>query len=446
VKISGKLNEDREIGVAVRDDMPQLVSIFNKAIDNLTEETHRKILNKWVSVKFENKQNFKYLWETLALITLIISFLSYRQYVLNKKNTLLKESISEFEHLIDSTIEAIYVTERGKCIDCNNAGFKLLGYENKDALLGVNVLDVVDPKFHDTVIENIKRTSIEPYEITMIRKDGSKFPALVKGKNFMLKNKAVRVTGIIDLTKLKDNEKLIIEQSKMAALGEMLENIAHQWRQPLSVISTAASGVKIQKEYGLLKDEQFIESMDGIINNANYLSKTIDDFRNFILADKKMINFNLKAHIENDLSILYSMTHVNNIEVICNIDEKIYLNTIESELTQAIINIINNAKDQFIKEEIDERFIFVSTSTNDNKVTIHIKDNANGIDEKILAKIFEPYFTTKHKKVGTGLGLYMTSKIINESLKGSISVENVNYEYKDIKYKGAQFNIELPLS
>ena len=445
VKISGKLNDNQSIGIAIRKDMPLLVSIFNKAIDNISEEKHREILNKWVSIKYENKSSFKYTYELLGLLSIIIIFVSYRQFILKKQNILLKESIDEFEHLLDSTIEAIFISQSNVCTNCNTEGLKLLGYENKDEIIGSNIFDSITDKYHQMVKENLKSDTPEPYEVEIKRKDGTIIPVLIRGKSFIRRNRRIRVAGIIDLSQLKNNEKLLIEQSKMAALGEMLENIAHQWRQPLSVISTAASGAKLQKEYGLLKDEQFNESMDGIIGNANYLSKTIDDFRNFILADKKKINFNLKKHIENDLSILYSMTHINNIEVFIDIDENIYLNSIESELTQVIINIINNSKDQFMKESIEDRYIFINASIKDEKVILSIKDNANGIDENIIDKIFEPYFTTKHKNLGTGLGLYMTNKLINESLNGTISAQNDIYEYQGNKYKGAKFNIELPL-
>ena len=243
---------------------------------------------------------------------------------------------------------------------------------------------------------------------------------------------------------LKRQDQIMVEQSKMASLGEMLANIAHQWRQPLSIISTSASGVKINNELKTLDDKLLNDSMDSIVKSAQYLSNTIEDFRNFIKNDKQKEHFCLKQNIQNNLKILAGTIKNHFITVELQIEEDIEINSYPNELTQVFINLINNAKDAFIQNEVKEKYIFITLFLENDMAVIQIKDNAGGIKKKILPKIFDPYFTTKHKSQGTGLGLYMSHRIINESMHGTIEVQNVKFEYQDKKYKGAQFTLHLP--
>lgn len=307
----------------------------------------------------------------------------------------------------------------------------------------MHALDIVDPLFHEQVIIKREEKVSLPYEINALRKDGTIFPVLVKGHNFILRNSEVRVSAFIDLSDIKHKEKLLTEHTKMVALGEMLGNIAHQWRQPLSVISTAASGMQVQKDMEILTDEMFNETMESIVLNTNYLSNTINDFTNFIKDNKTKKEFDLKEHIKKDLTILNSMIKTEYINIIVNIEDNIMINNFENEFSQAIINIISNSKDAFIERNIKNRLIFLDGKKVKDDVILTIKDNANGISQEILDKIFEPYFTTKHKFQGTGVGLYMTNKIIVESMKGTIDVSNENYSHKGVSYKGAMFRLTL---
>ena len=243
-------------------------------------------------------------------------------------------------------------------------------------------------------------------------------------------------------------EEKLHESEKLASMGEMLANIAHQWRQPLSIISISATGIKMQKEYDMLDDEKLLTAMDNINDTAQYLSRTIDDFRNFLKGDhgEKEL-FNISAYIEKTLRILEAVIKQNNIQVIQNLDESIELKSFAQGFVQSIINIINNAIDA-IKENVedeDNRYIFIDCKKEDDQVIVTIKDNAGGIPEDIIDKVFEPYFTTKHKSQGTGLGLHMTYRIINENIKGSIDAKNETFQYNDKNYKGALFIIIIPL-
>ena len=234
---------------------------------------------------------------------------------------------------------------------------------------------------------------------------------------------------------------ILSQQSKMAAMGEMLGNIAHQWRQPLSVITTAATGMKLQKEFNSLDDETFERSIDNITNSALYLSKTIDDFRNFFKTDKIEIAFNIETTFEKVFKLTKSQFKNNEIIFINNI-ESFEVFGLENEFIQALINILNNAKDALIERKTP-RLIFIEATKKENKVIIKIKDNAGGIDEKIIDKVCEPYFTTKHQSKGTGIGLYMTEEIIVKHMHGSLLINNIEFEYENKTYKGAEITIEF---
>ncbi|WP_192941178.1 sensor histidine kinase [Arcobacter suis] len=224
----------------------------------------------------------------------------------------------------------------------------------------------------------------------------------------------------------------------------MIANIAHQWRQPLSIISTSATGIKIQKEMGILDDDSEIKSLDCINENAQYLSNTIEDFRDFFKKSKIKNLVNLNTLLEKTLKLIITRLKNKKITIINNCTD-IEFETYEREMIQVFMNIINNSIDAFENKDY-EKFIFFETKKFENKIVINIKDNAGGIDENILDKIFEPYFTTKESKQGTGIGLYMCNEIVVKHFNGEISVENESFEYLNQKYKGSQFTIELPLS
>ena len=443
IKIAGKLDEEFILGIGTRKDMPALKTIFDKAINSLTVKEHQDISRKWVSVKYEKVFNFTYALEALFIICIIIAFFIYRQFILEKQNQELQKSVDEFEHLINATMGSIFILEDNRCIDSNIDGVKLLGYDSKEELIGLHVLDVIDPKDHALIKRNLQKENTQAYELNARKKDGTIFPVLIKGNNFTRKGKKIRVTAMLDLTELKQKERLLSENSKMVALGEMLGNIAHQWRQPLSVISTAASGVRIQKELAILKDEVFFDSMDGIINSASYLSKTIDDFNTFIKEDKEKRVFNLSTNIDRTLTILSGMIKLNDIQIILDIEDNIEIDNFENELLQALINIISNAKDILVENSIKNKLILISTIKEKDRVLISIKDNAGGVPDDIINRIFEPYFTTKHKTQGTGLGLYMVHQIIIDSMDGDISVKNSEFVHNDFKCQGAEFTIVL---
>lgn len=240
----------------------------------------------------------------------------------------------------------------------------------------------------------------------------------------------------VEKNQVKDEQ--LFAQSKMAAMGDMIANIAHQWRQPLSAISTTASGIKLKYEYDQLKIEELPNDMDLVVQNTQYLSETIDTFRDFIKEKKEYQFVNISNSINKSLKIVKNSLSNNYIELTNNLDEypNIEIKTIPTELQQVVINIINNAKDALLNNNIKNPKINLNLSFNRNDAIIKIEDNAGGIPEDIIDRIFEPYFTTKHQSQGTGLGLHMVYRIVTESLKGKVYVENSS--------NGAIFFIVIP--
>lgn len=244
---------------------------------------------------------------------------------------------------------------------------------------------------------------------------------------------------------LIEKENLLNHQAKMAAMGEMLENIAHQWRQPLSVISTMATSLKLKQEMKILEDKEFFQSLDIINNASQHLSNTIDDFRNFFSSEKEINKFLISNTIKKSILLLKSSIDKHNITIVEDIEDSELL-SYESELMQVILNIISNSIDILKDKNIDSRYIYFKTKILNNNLIITISDSGGGIDKKILNRVFEPYFTTKHKSQGTGIGLYMSLQIVTKHLHGKLSVKNSSFLQNGVEYFGAEFSINIPIS
>jgi signal transduction histidine kinase len=238
---------------------------------------------------------------------------------------------------------------------------------------------------------------------------------------------------------VKDQEQHIFAQAKMASMGEMIGNIAHQWRQPLSTISTIATGSQVQNDLGILDSNSFKLSTDKIIENVAYLSDTINIFRDFLKDDNELKTYNLNDIVKQVLVIVGAGLKDNHINLTQQIDYNIpiLLSMVSGELSQVIINIINNAKDAILDNNIQDGIVQLKCYKKDNFAYIEISDNAGGIPDHVLPKIFEPYFTTKDHSKGTGLGLHMSYDIIVKHMNGKIYAEN--------ETNGAKFYIVLPL-
>ncbi len=240
-----------------------------------------------------------------------------------------------------------------------------------------------------------------------------------------------------EVQKRSKNETLLIQQSRLAAMGEMIGNIAHQWRQPLSIISTASSGIKVEKELGISSSASEIKKLDLIVRTVNFLSNTIEDFSNFFKPNKEKSDFYITDKLNQSLDLIGSSLKFHYIEVEKYIKNEDLVYGFPNEFSQAVLNILNNAKDVLVQKKIHDPKISIKVYTLNNYGFLEISDNGGGIEKKIMEKIFDPYFTTKHQSQGTGIGLYMSKMIIEQNMNGNLTVENGPL--------GAVFKISIPI-
>jgi len=287
------------------------------------------------------------------------------------------------------------------------------------------------------------------FELEGQHKDKTIFPIRISFGINIEDDRKIVVANIQNISKEKEKDNLIMQQSRFAAMGEMIGNIAHQWRQPLSAISTIATGAKLRYKNNLISDEELDETFVKIKEYTQHLSKTIDDFRDFLKddTDREKELFDLNEVINKSISLTEAAYKDNQITINykCN-DEKFILNGSSSELSQVFLNIFNNAKDVLLEKEIKNKFVNIEILKNDDLVIVKIHDNAGGIPDEIKGKIFDPYFTTKHKSQGTGIGLFMSKKIITQHFNGNIEVNNREITMNNEKFYGAEFSINIKLT
>ncbi len=245
------------------------------------------------------------------------------------------------------------------------------------------------------------------------------------------------ISGTVqNITELKNKDEMLITQSRLAAMGEMIGMIAHQWRQPISVIAVQANSVKIDVALNKFDTKDAIKFTDNILEQTQHLSKTIDDFRNFFKPDKAPSKAKIEIVLDGTFKIVKNSLDNYRIKLETSYDSDTELTLYPRELMQVFVNIINNAKDALVSNKVKDPTIFIKVYENKNTVITEICDNGGGIDTQILSKIFDPYFSTKDEKTGTGLGLYMSKMIIEDHLHGSIEAHN--------KQKGSCFIVRLP--
>lgn len=229
----------------------------------------------------------------------------------------------------------------------------------------------------------------------------------------------------------KESQLLLLQKTKMADMGEMIANIAHQWRQPLATISVSSGILRERKLQGKLSDKNFELELDHIDSNLMHMSQTVEDFLTYFRPNKIKEDFSIKEAVEKALLIIGNTLYKNEIETKVTVNENDKIFGLKDEYVQVLISIISNAIHAF--KDQDTKIIKIDSQKVDDNVILTIEDNAGGIKESHLLKIFEPYFTTKHKSVGTGLGLYISKNIITNSMGGDINVHNTN--------DGAKFTI-----
>ena len=332
----------------------------------------------------------------------------------------------------------------------NDTGYKL------DEIFGKNprILKsgIQDVDFYKKMWEKLNKEGYWEGELVNKNKQGSRYVERIKINAVYDENK--KLTNYIalfsDITLQKEQEKLLREkeellfqQSKLSAMGEMIGNIAHQWRQPLSVISSSISAIKLSVGTNIYTNEELINFMDTVLNSTKYLSETIDDFRNFYKKDLEKEEFAIKNAIDMSFNLVKTELVKHGIKTIFINDTDFNIMGVKNQFLQVLMNILSNSKDAFIDKNIDDKTIFINLYEENDKKCIEIYDNAGGIKDDVIEHVFEPYFTTKHKSIGTGIGLYMSQEIIAKHLEGQITVTNKEFIYQDNEYKGACFKITI---
>ena len=348
------------------------------------------------------------------------------------------------EHVIMSKTD-----KKGIITDVSDAFCKIAGY-SKSELIGKPHSIVRHPDTPKSTMEglwsNLKSNKAWYGEIKNRKRDGSTYwVSAIISPNIDMDNNIIGYISVRqDITnshKLKEQEEHLISQMRHAAMGEMIGMIAHQWRQPLAAISSTSIDMKMQSEFEnfdlQLKEEA--QKYEAYINNGldeinelvQNLTTTIDDFRNFFKPNKELITVKLENVITKSLKIIKASILGDNIELIEEHKSKEEVELYDNEMMQVILNILKNAQDNFKEKSIKNPYIKIAVVDR----TISICDNGGGIPEHIIYNIFEPYFSTKDEKNGTGLGLYMSKTIVEDHHNGKLSAEN--------RDDGVCFTIEL---
>ncbi len=286
------------------------------------------------------------------------------------------------------------------------------------------------------VKDSLNNEDIQSIEIRAKRNDGKVLTLVESGKLVFDNNKPIKIVGTtLDITEIKIQNHILMQQSKSAQMGEMISMIAHQWRQPLNAISAVAIKLNMLSEMDLITKDEIKKTTDFIEDMTQKMSQTINDFMDFTKPTntKELVDFD--TLLDNIFNIIGTQLANHNIDVEINIEPKISLYTYKKELEHVIINILTNTRDALMESIQEHKKIKIKISSLHSLCIIEISDNAGGIKEDIIDRIFDPYFTTKETNKGTGLGLYMSRKIVQEHLRGDIYAGNIN--------DGAKFIIKV---
>lgn len=422
-------------------------------------------------IKYLKKQNIKYsefflLYSTFknALINFAIKLniqslelLEQIDYYFEKNFSdildIYSKSIAQIESALNKSIDIVdkYVIMsrtdiNGLIISVSSAFCKISGYEAFE-LVGKPYNIIKHPQMPDELFEDlwntIKSGKMWQGEIKNLKKNGEFYWLKTTiHPNFDNSGNVISYDAIgEDISsqiELKAQQNLLVEQSKSAAMGEMISMIAHQWRQPLQAVSILIQKLPIIKMIdGNISDEVLDNVVSQVGTQVDYMSKTIDDFRDYFKPNKKKEEIYIRNVIEKSIDFLEYLFKLNSIKVNYQNSStsslKIYLN----EIVQVFVNLVKNSCDAMIENSIENRVIKIHSYENEDYLFVEFEDNAGGIKNDVISKIFDPYFSTKNNKNGTGLGLYMSKTIIEEHSGGNIDVYNTDF--------GAKFIIKLPL-
>lgn len=360
-----------------------------------------------------------------------------------------QESLDEIKRLVRLANKSIIMSStntEGIITSVSHAFCDICGY-TKEELIGKSHTLIKAPSTPSFIFEDMWETIQNGQswrgEIQNLKKNGTSYwvyatiePCFDTQHNIIGYNAVYE--DITSKKELLELQAIVIEQAKSATMGEMISLIAHQWKQPLQTLSILIQKIAITKMLeGELTDE-FIEKLTQDASlQLNYMGQTIDDFRDFLKPEKSKQSISTSEVVQKVEDFLSYMFKVDSITFKKQINNEVKLKLYLNDVVQVLINIIKNARDAMLEKNIANREITVCLDCNDSHAIIAIQDNAGGIPEAIIGQVFERYFSTKKSDAGTGLGLYMSKKIIEEHSLGRLCVQNKN--------DGALFTIELPL-
>ncbi|MGB5919566.1 ABC transporter substrate binding protein [Arcobacter sp.] len=421
----------------------QKLNEFSLSINSLLYEC--ELVNKRLSFYDKNRGFIEFVFTISPLLVFLILGLLHNIYMRKQVEKELRQRI-DFDKVLLNAIESpiFWQNSKGIIVDLNNTFCKLIKM-NYDELYGKKLKDFEDNKNVSKVInvlEKYKENKDENYAVKDFDENSEKKVFLLKQKKFWddkLKSEGL-VTIFTDITREREiakekqkNKQFIIQQSKLAEIGEVFSSIAHQWKSPLVEITAIAQELFYTKSCKEIKeDDSFVSD---IMSQVDYMTRTINDFQRFIMPSNTKVTFDIKETIDSMLEIINHNIKYNNIRINIVVEKStnLVISGYKNEFMQSFLNIINNAKDELLNNDYKNRKIEIKIFNKDDKLVITIEDNAGGIDSQNMHKVFKPYFSTK--KDGHGIGLYMTKMIIEDKMDGKIFVYNTK--------NGALFNITL---
>lgn len=363
-----------------------------------------------------------------------------------------KEVETSYQTLFNVANDAILLSKGLQYLECNEKAVEMFGFMRSE-VVGMNMLDF-SPEFQpngresmsmaETILESASAGEQQFFEWTFLRSDGTEFAAEVGLKILHLDKQELTLSSIRDISKRVNAEKQLRQAQKMAAMGEMLGAIAHQWRQPLNTLSTYVASLQ-SAYYNNLIDKKFVQKLTTEADSQiQFMSKTIDDFRLFFRPSKSKEPFDIVEAIGSAVKLMQAQLKQSDVELKIrhtDVYEPLVVYGYQSEFVHVLVNVITNARDAIEERASQEkegtlRLIEIDIVSDDSEVTVSIRDYGCGIPEHLLNKIFDPYFTTKETLSGAGIGLYMSKIIIEKEMHGVLGVKNTG--------TGAQFTLRLP--
>jgi PAS domain S-box-containing protein len=408
----------------------------------------------------------------LGLVAAVAGYLLYIRLVHSRKKE--RESEARYHAVVKQASEGIILVDAvdKNILEVNTALTELLGY-SKTELTGMNLNDIFagDPADLSMDVDQVrarkqqflgerrfrrKNGDLLIVEISANIISGEKCEILCmvvrditerkraeqelkeKKEQLELLNSTLEQRVLEEVAKNREKDIILIQQNRQAALGEMLDHIAHQWKQPLTTISLTVQLLEEAYLRGELTDKVVEESVGKTESLVQHMAQTIAVFRDFYRPDKKKKEFNIKDSIDMALSFIAPALRFDSIVVDLEADPQLSAVGYPKEFTQVLLNILANARDALNETKPAKPWLKIRGVAEGNKAVVTITDNAGGIPEAIIGKIFDPYFSTKGANGGTGVGLYMSKNIIEKNMEGRLGVRQID--------NGAEFRIEVPCS